>query len=154
MRYVLALSVLIVCFELDAQSNNYCINSLGFKFHNDSVFASMSLGEPIIQTIKSSNNYLTQGFLQTDRDGFSSFQKHFLGTNISVFPNPFSDQIQIESSITFSAYRLYDIFGKMIESNDYSNELNFSALAPSSYFLVLLADNNEIVFTIKLLKLF
>lgn len=72
--------------------------------------------------------------------------------NYSVFPNPAKDFIQLKVNASSSAshrmsYMLFDLQGKLIESNKIESELtnvSIKELDPSVYFIKLVVDNEEV----------
>lgn len=106
------------------------------------------------------NNYYR--IRQTDKDGSSTYtpvstiQFSAVGTSISVFPNPTSSVItlQTEPSVN-SRYQLSDLKGNVIENKQISSgrmQINVSQLPAAIYTLNIIRDN-KIVETYKITKL-
>lgn len=154
MRTVFILVILFFFLSVRAQSNVGMVNPAGFTLQNDSIVASVSIGEHLIQTIRSSSLLITQGFLQTDPET-TQLQPVFLsGNRPAVYPNPFDKQLQISSSVKYSTYCLYDVYGKLIESDVYNSILNLEHLNASTYLLVLYSDNLQVFHSFKIVKLY
>ncbi|SMC45565.1 T9SS type A sorting domain-containing protein [Moheibacter sediminis] len=70
-----------------------------------------------------------------------------------IFPNPFSDKIQIQNSKEIKELQLFDLQGKLISTNKNLDELNskLSSLNNAVYFLKINYKNNKSE-TIKLIK--
>lgn len=70
-----------------------------------------------------------------------------------VYPNPFSDKIQIQNSEGIVDFQLFDLQGKLISTNKNLEELNskLSSLYNAVYFLKIQFKNNKSE-TIKLIK--
>ena len=143
----------ILSLSCRAQSNVGILNPVGFSFHNDSMFAAVSIGEPIIQTLQSNSVFITQGFLQTDFEA-TNLHSIWTGKEPFVYPNPFDKQIQISIAASFTKYCLYDCFGKLIESNTFSPIMNLDYLNASTYLLVLYSENNQVIRSFKIVKLY
>lgn len=75
--------------------------------------------------------------------------------NVSIYPNPFNDVVNIQSNSRIKKVSLVDILGKtvMTKTNDIESikEINLESLAKGLYFLRLEGVNNEQK-TIKLIK--
>ena len=65
--------------------------------------------------------------------------------DVKVFPNPFTNNLQIESEVLFETMSLYDVLGKQIVSQKFSKELNTCNLAQGMYFLRLETEEGEVV---------
>jgi hypothetical protein len=69
----------------------------------------------------------------------------FAQNKVKVFPNPFQEVLQIESSVSFKTMALYDLLGKQIISQTFAKELNTSNLARGMYLLRLYTEDGEVV---------
>ena len=153
MKTVFILVFVFLSLSCRAQSNVGILNPVGFSFHNDSMFAAVSIGEPIIQTLQSNSVFITQGFLQTDFEA-TNLHSIWTGKEPFVYPNPFDKQIQISNAASFTKYCLYDCFGKLIESNTFSPIMNLDYLNASTYLLVLYSENSQVIRSFKIVKLY
>ncbi|MEZ4781975.1 MAG: T9SS type A sorting domain-containing protein [Flavobacteriaceae bacterium] len=71
--------------------------------------------------------------------------------NVSIYPNPFADVVNIETNSKNVKLQLFDINGKELEAKfNKSNQLNTKNLASGVYFLKLKLENGEQTF--KLIK--
>lgn len=70
-----------------------------------------------------------------------------------IYPNPFSDKIQIQNSEEIKELQLFDLQGKLISTNKNLDKLNskLSSLSNAVYFLKIQFKNNKSE-TIKLIK--
>ena len=70
----------------------------------------------------------------------------FIEKSINVYPNPFIDNIRIESNIknTIIHVKVFDINGKLILSRSYSQEIDLSGEPKGIYFLELLFDDKTV----------
>lgn len=153
MKTVFILVFVALSFSSRAQSNVGVLNPVGFSFHNDSMFAAVSIGEPIIQTLQSNSVFITQGFLQTDFEA-TNLHSIWTGKEPIVYPNPFDKQIQISNAVSYTQYCLYDCYGKLIDSNTFSPTMNLEHLNASTYLLVLYSENNQVIRSFKIVKLY
>jgi hypothetical protein len=69
----------------------------------------------------------------------------FVKDNTSIYPNPFSDVLQIESDTVFQKLELYDVLGKQIMNRDFINQIDTSSFAQGMYFLKLYTEDGEVV---------
>jgi hypothetical protein len=69
----------------------------------------------------------------------------FVKESTKVFPNPFTNSLQIESESSFVTMALYDVAGKQILSQNFMNTIDTSNLAKGLYLLYLTTDDNEVV---------
>jgi hypothetical protein len=154
MKYFTILFSIVFCVQCKAQTNSYCLGSSSLFMNNDSLFAAVSIAEPLIKTIKALNHYSTQGFLQVDLENSNTEIRYLAGAETIVYPNPFTQEIQVSSTIDFKSYCLYDAYGKLLDSNAYSTVINLEHFNPSTYLLVLYSENKQIIRTFKILKLY
>jgi Secretion system C-terminal sorting domain len=81
-----------------------------------------------------------------------------IALNLEVYPNPTTDHLTLNVKDTHSvglSYILYDTKGKVISSNNVSDNktiIEMSDLGPSSYFLQVSDNNDNIVRTFKIIK--
>lgn len=69
----------------------------------------------------------------------------FEGITATVFPNPFSNRLQIESNTIFKTMELYDVLGKQIFNQSFENQINTSNLAQGIYLLRLITEEGEVL---------
>lgn len=79
--------------------------------------------------------------------------KEFQAKQVKVYPNPFSDKIQIQNSEEIKQLQLFDLKGKLICTNKNIDDLNskLGSLNNAVYFLKITFKNNKSE-TIKLIK--
>ncbi len=129
--------------ELTSSSGGYDEGS------NGSV--SWSIGEPIVETYEGSSMNVTQGFHQPDIHVVSV--SNFQDIEISVYPNPTSDLININSEEQLNI-RVFDAAGREVMStttNNTSNQIDLSDLSRGAYTFVF-ESNESIVKTVKIIK--
>ncbi|MFC2136673.1 T9SS type A sorting domain-containing protein [Bacteroidota bacterium] len=130
---------------LIATSGNYYMNM-------DSISMSWSIGEVITETLESSSNILTQGLYQTNPgtgSGPQSVDDLFVdGLDINVYPNPFSDQINIfwknVTELNF-IIEIYDLTGNLVLNKELpgkkiNEKLDMSTYPASIYVLKIISD--------------
>lgn len=111
-----------------------------------------TIGEVVINTLSNASNDLTQGFHQTNWK-FSGLEDFAPGFVITVFPNPASDYLNIQTTDYQNLHVvLYDEAGKLVAQEDLLAEktsIRVAELATGNYSLVV--SNNS--GTLKLFKL-
>jgi hypothetical protein len=143
-------------FTTHAQSTSpEVIASSGDHFDNGTNSISYTVGEPVILTVSSANNALTQGFHQTSLlvDAVDDVTEN---SGISVFPNPTSNQLTIsaEQLGLYENASLYDASGRLVwiqtESNPpLQSTVDMTSVAPGLYILRLLqSDESSLEFKI------
>ena len=69
----------------------------------------------------------------------------FIKEPTQVYPNPFTNVLQIASNIAFKTMALYDLTGKQIINQDFVKEINTANLAKGFYLLRLITDDGDVV---------
>lgn len=133
------------------------ISSGGEYFYNGNFSLSWTLGEPVIETHSSGSTVLTQGFQQPILVSVSIYENPELNFDISAFPNPTSDYLNVViSNGTYDKmqYLLFDITGKLIDSRQIvseQTEIVFSHLPVATYYVKIIENNQELK-TFKIIK--
>lgn len=132
------------------------ISNSGYLSQSQDVQLSWTIGELNVLTYSDNSTILGQGFQQTNINivGLTSITS---GLNISVYPNPFGDliNVNIDSEIDNEwQYELYSSDGKLILSN-YINapqkSVDLSDLAMGVYCMKIL-HKNSVQKTVRLIK--
>ncbi len=123
-----------------------------------SVKSDFTLGEIAIETLKSEQYMLTQGFHQPSLGVISLLESP--QTKISIFPNPVTDILNLEFSSSqneFIEIRIIDLSGKIIfydftfpERNFY--KINTTFLKLGTYILEVITEKEKDLFKIQKLK--
>lgn len=108
-----------------------------------------TIGEPVSETFSGNGKYLTQGF---EQPAYLIVSVKELPENceISVFPNPTSDFLQLkigDYKVENMQYQLYDMNGKLLlQKNIESTEtgIPFAEFMPSAYFLKIIKERKKI----------
>jgi hypothetical protein len=115
-------------------------------------------GEPAIETISGANNILTQGLHQTRLLVTSLIDPEFPGLEISVFPNPTNQWLNIASNHIESlklSYQLYDISGRnLLHAGMFSETeiIDMKNYAPNIYILKIISGNGQSLQVFKIIK--
>ena len=148
--------LLIICLGLIKISisqniSSELISSCGEQFENDTYQLAWSLWESVISTFEAGGYILTQGFHQSTYE-ISTATETPLGNeiNITVYPNPTTDYLKLESKqsdLKGMQYQILDMKGILLEKTDFFNDierLDFSTYSSGIYFLTIKQDNQVI----------
>ncbi|MDX2360596.1 MAG: T9SS type A sorting domain-containing protein [Crocinitomicaceae bacterium] len=131
------------------------VSTQGDSYSNASGSLDFTIGEVVINTVSDGNNDLTQGFHQTNWN-FVGLEDHQPDFEVSVFPNPVEDALNIRTSHFEEVnYALYDSRGRLVVQNVLEAELtaiDVSKLAPGAYQLTLTGADQSNLKTFKLVK--
>ena len=149
---LLVFSLLLSTCSVSAQD---VVSAQGDSYSNASANIDFTIGEVIIDTGTDGTNDLTQGFHQTNWN-FLGVDNHEQNFEATVYPNPMGTELYIQTeNFEFMSYVLYDATGRIVAENKLNalqTGIDVSTLAPSSYSLVLINENQENVKTFKLVK--
>ena len=115
------------------------ISSAGTSFINGSNVLDWTLGEPVTSTFDNGTNQLSQGFHQNDM--LITSMDEAVNSEISVFPNPTANMVQINFSKVNEAglIELYSVEGKLLSSQSINtstvSKVDMSAFAGGTYLL-------------------
>jgi len=116
--------LLISCLSLTtgfSQSLSPSVIALagGFEKTPSGISVSWTLGEPIVDPLRSGNLILTQGFQQPDLRVSTGFEDPSFTSHLTTFPNPVSAELIMETDYTQSnIYRMVDMTGKLIREGE------------------------------------
>ena len=118
---------------------------------------SWTIGEPVIETISSGTNTLTQGFHQSKLTITPVTEFFYPDIEMKVFPNPTQDFviIQFNEMIKNLHFSLFDLTGKVLKSKlitSTETRLNLKTYASGSYILKLSHNNQRPLQTFKVIK--
>ena len=77
--------------------------------------------------------------------GCTMSAEDFVKDTTKVFPNPFTNSLQIESETSFITMTLYDVAGKQIISRNFTNTIDTTNLAQGLYLLHLITEDGEVL---------
>ena len=136
------------------------ITTSGCYYTNPYASLSVTIGEPITETISDSAIILTQGFQQSSY--VITVIEEILSDNfkVKVYPNPATDYINIDFN-TKDNYdfliQLSDANGKIllkenVQSESFSKKINLNIYATGTYFLRLTSEKGNFSKTYKIVK--
>lgn len=97
-----------------------------------------SVGQIVTETIKSSENIVTQGLLQPSLKVSVYVNQQFDDKYwIKVFPNPTKGILNISSDYpSFISYSILDIQGRVVKTGSFQNQvIDLSSLSSGTYFV-------------------
>lgn len=117
-----------------------------------------TLGEPVIETVKGTNNMLTQGMHQTKLLVTAVYEIDFPGLEIKVYPNPAREKLFINvtqtGDLVFS-YEVTDMTGQrkvLKEMKSSVEELDVRVYVPGMYLLRIFTPGFEYEKVYKIVK--
>lgn len=136
------------------------IASSGTHSTGSNIQLSWTLGEPVITTVSNGNNIITQGFHQTLLTVTNVEENNLSEINISVFPNPTSEilNISLTNNQKDLQLELFDMNGKLLQTQSInatqnSTHVNMSEYARANYLLRLHAADGSVNNTYKIGKI-
>ena len=114
----------------------------------------LSVGEPIIGVSETPEMALAQGFLGGSKTVIATTSgiEEAVSENATIYPNPFSNIIKINSDIDNIHVSVYNTMGQEVYNGGYDkNGLNLSHLMPGIY-MVQATANEKTISNTKLLK--
>lgn len=134
------------------------VSSAGNTYSGEGYELSWTLGEPVTGTLKEPGHILTQGFHQTNLDVTALDELHLPGFELSVYPNPSHDVVNLKTigyqHVKFQ-YKLYGMDGKILFEKTMENnpeEINMLPYAEGSYLLKVTTIKGDPVQTFAIVK--
>ena len=135
------------------------ISSGGDTHKNENISISYTIGETIIDTYKTSDIILTQGFHQGTLTIVSIEEINEIQHEIIAYPNPASDHIylKVDHKDFYNSnysYQLYNLNGKLIQSGGIESSktrISFTNLTTGTY-IIKVFDGKQEAKSIKVIK--
>ena len=163
-KYSILIALLLALTGMQAQltAERTIFSPSGGFTSSGSISFSYTAGEPQIGTTTSGTNSFLVGF-QVPSDMTVGIEASLgQGVEVSIFPNPVSDEmyIEFEGNLSQTVYlQLYDAKGSVVEGYDFQvrqagiTSRNLSALTSGTYFLRLSREDGQLFKTLPLIKL-
>ncbi|TNF50439.1 MAG: T9SS type A sorting domain-containing protein [Bacteroidetes bacterium] len=146
-------SLLLILIISQCGYSQSIVSTAGEEFSSSSGRLSWTLGEPVIETVSSTSNILTQGF-QQDYLNILSVSQHFNLDDLNIYPNPTRDVLFIHSKDHLQIF-IFSTDGKElqlpVEVLNGNYVINTSGLSSGLYHLNILKENQTL--ELKLFKL-
>ncbi len=156
--------ILFAAFSVEAfsqQTTPQVIATGGNTSQQSNAQISYTIGEPVIQTATDGTTILTQGYQQPHYNITLLPQYQNTLPNITIFPNPTSDQLQIsfDSEKELKAnILLLDAAGKQIQKNNITTlpkstvSYNMQSFAAGKYFITIELPETSTAKTYEIIK--
>jgi len=129
------------------------VNSSGGVISNSSNSLEWSLGELAVSTLTSTNNLLTQGFLQPTTTIVGT-EAPFDESRFSAFPNPVSDWLNLQTDIPeIETVQVHDISGRLVLQSTFQPSLDVHQLISGMYIVSLFNDQTQFLHSFKINKI-
>lgn len=142
-KVIIFLFVFLISFNIFSQSAKSEVISSGGEFYeNSNNSLSWTIGEVVVETTKSANNILTQGFQQPSYS-LSTIKENINSEfEILAYPNPTSDFLNLEIKTDNKSYdielEIIDISGKVVlnqKIKESISKINLSNFSKGTYLL-------------------
>ena len=149
MKYFLLSSMLMVVHLASGQYLSSSVIGLagGYEKTPNGMTLSWTVGEPVVDPIRSEKILLTQGFQQPGLKVATGFEDPTFESSLQVYPNPVGQVLQMQSDYPASLdFRLVDMTGKLILQGSWITEhtMDVSQLSPGMYALYYLAEGRMV----------
>lgn len=145
----------------NAQSiSQQVIASAGTHYTGSNAQLSWTIGEPVITTVSNGSNTITQGFHQTLLNVTSVEEQSIAGVNVTVFPNPTSDvlNINLTNNLKDLQMDLFDMSGKLLQAREIGSaegnvQISMTEYARANYLLRVYSADGSVNYTYKVQKM-
>lgn len=160
-KLILTILPFAVVTVVDAQSiSPQVIASAGTHFTGSNAQLSWTIGEPVITTVSNGSNIITQGFHQTLLNVTSVEEQSIAGVNVTVFPNPTSDVVNINlvNNLKDLQLDLFDMSGKLLQARkigaaEGNVQIGMNEYARANYLLRIYSVDGSVNYTYKVQKM-
>ncbi|MGE0636516.1 MAG: T9SS type A sorting domain-containing protein [Bacteroidia bacterium] len=136
------------------------IASAGTHYTGSNAQLSWTIGEPVITTVSNGSNTITQGFHQTLLNVTAVEEQSVAGVNVTVFPNPTSDvlNINLTNNLKDLQMDLFDMTGKLLQAREIGSaegnvQISMTEYARANYLLRVYSADGSVNFTYKVQKM-
>jgi len=162
MRILTLLIAILLYTKANSQTiSSDVISSGGGYFVNSYSSMSITIGETVTETISNNGITLTQGFQQNDYNITEIEELNTENINVTIFPNPATDLINLKLVAEYSenlSFEIFDITGREILKNNLEKgitqkEIDFSSKPAGIYILKIHNEVGTFNKTVKIEKL-
>ncbi len=136
------------------------IASAGTHYSAGNAQLSWTIGEPVITTVSNGSNIITQGFHQTLLTTTAVEEQTVAGVNVSVFPNPTADVLNINlvNNLKDLQLDLFDMNGKLLQARkigavEGNVQISMNEYARANYLLRVYSIDGSVNYTYKVQKM-
>jgi len=125
-------------FSIDSGGTSTSVNDIEVLY---------TIGEVVVREITTATVLVSEGFINPSFNTSLSTEDNQLSQfNISVYPNPTKQYINISTSVVLTKIELYDALGRYIfQSKLVDNSIDVSTYEAGVYFLKLYKNNQFII---------
>lgn len=155
--------ILLTCFVGTAyfgfsQTISHAVlGATGTTMSNSSGQLTVSLGETSIKLYQSTNQMLSEGFIQpkmSEKDLTEISFSEMEGNKLSIYPSPFTSQLTILFDGEISLAQVYGLDGQLIASTkEAKSSIDFTNFAAGIYFVKAFDEKSQLIETKKAIKL-
>ncbi len=135
--------------QVGAQSMSSSVIALagGFETTRTGLSVSWTLGEPVVDPVRTSNAILSQGFQQPTIALNTGYIHPEWSHGIDVFPNPISNSISITTTYPEALrYRLVSSVGTVLQEGHWQNKVELDTQAiPTGIYVLYVTENHSVV---------
>ena len=155
------LAMLLCIYTFAQQTSPQVIATSGNVSQQSNAIISYTVGESVIQTATDGTTILTQGYQQPHYNITLIPQEQNTTPNITVFPNPTTDRLQLSFDIekeTKVIISLYDAIGRQLQNQSYQAlpkatlSLNMQQIAAGKYMLTIELPESSSQKTFEIIK--
>ncbi|NND35363.1 MAG: T9SS type A sorting domain-containing protein [Saprospiraceae bacterium] len=148
-KITLLFSLILWAFSSSSQTLSPSVIALagGYEKTPSGMTVSWTLGEPVVDPIRSANVQLTQGFQQPNLKVSTGFTDPGFAFGLSTYPNPASSELIMESDYQEEFhFRMVDVTGKIIKEGKWSNKnvIDVSLLSQGIYAIYFTAEGRMV----------
>lgn len=157
-KYLVFIFIILGLTFILHTSAQQVISSAGAYSIGTNVQLSWTVGEPVIKSFTGGSTILTQGFQQGNLKVTPIEPVLMPGIFFSVYPNPVSYALILESSASGNPtldYQLFNMEGKLIAKQRIKNQTEIIIMKNYSsgiYLLKIVMNNQQLLQTFKILK--
>jgi hypothetical protein len=150
MHKLLSSALVLSTLTVSAQKiQQQVINAAGGNFSNNSITISFNVGEPITTTLSTTDNILSQGFIQPIKTDLPTALKDFaaMDDNFMLYPNPSVGSVNLTISDAHIILKRVDVYandGRLVLSKTISNNaIDMSSLSDGIYWVRPISDEKQ-----------
>ena len=133
---------LLTCLNIKNGNN---INHMFFNATNNLNLACIEVDDASYSNANWTNIDATSSFSSNCNNSCSTVSiDEYNASDFSIYPNPTSDQLTIESELDINEVSIVDLTGKTILTSSYEAHINVANLSAGVYFIKLINDNKTV----------
>lgn len=143
---------ILLSFYMKAQNGVSITNACGFNIQTSSYAFDISVGEPFIYTLEDSFSMFNCGYIQPNFDAINAITFVQNIDQPKIFPNPFSNVLNVQTELNNLNCCIYDILGRQVFEGKCTQVLDLGFLNDGVYFLSISDKYHQVFTNIKICK--